>query len=112
MLGRLRMSIKECRDAYRNLSDDVFQAKSYIAAPRLFELPWNWKLNGRFDSAALERAIKQMVVKALKERPENVGKSDKELENTLLKEDDAKCKVYATILCHYKLNAYVERTDL
>ena len=87
------MTIKECRLAYRELSNEVFQAKHYITAPRV-RMPWNWHLKGRFDSEALEKGIKRIVVKALRERPENRGKSDMELENTLLKEDDAKCKMY------------------
>jgi hypothetical protein len=92
MLGRLQMTVQECREAYRNLSDGVFQAKNYVAAP-WWTMPWNWELKGRFDSDALERGMKSIVLEALRKRPENREKSDEELENTLLKDEDTKCKV-------------------
>ena len=94
MLGRLQMSVKECRDAYRELSDEVFQIKNYRAAPAM-KLPWNWALKGRFDTEALEKGIKKIVVNTLRQRPENVAKEVNELENMLLKEDNPNCKVYA-----------------
>ena len=92
MLGRLQMSIDECRAAYRDLSLEAFQATNYIAAPA-WKKPWNWKLNGRFDSKALERGIKKIVVQKLKQKEENKGKSDQELQDTLLKDINAPCKV-------------------
>ncbi|KAH7304220.1 acyl transferase/acyl hydrolase/lysophospholipase [Rhexocercosporidium sp. MPI-PUGE-AT-0058] len=70
MLGRLHMSVDECLAAYRKLSDEVFQAKHYAAAP-WWTFPWNWELKGRFDTEALERAIKSLVVEQLRKRPEN-----------------------------------------
>ena len=54
----------------------------------------NWNLKARFDSAALESGIKRIVVRVLKERPEYQSKSDDELADTLLKENNPKCKVY------------------
>jgi hypothetical protein len=98
MLGRLQMSIKECRAAYRDLSDSVFQAKNYIAAP-WWSFPWNWELKGRFDSDALERGIKTIVLKALRDRPKNFDKTDEELENALLKDENPKCKVCVDSPC-------------
>ncbi len=92
MLGRLQMSIKECRAAYRELSNEAFQITNYRAAPAI-RMPWNWNLKPRFDSAALQRGIKRIIIKALKDRPQNQSSSDDELVNTLLKENDPKCKV-------------------
>jgi hypothetical protein len=93
MLGRLQMSVKECREAYRELSGDVFQLTNYRAAP-WFGMPWDWKLKGRFNSTALEKGIKKIVRESLRKRPENKDKTDEELESMLLKEEDPKCKVY------------------
>jgi hypothetical protein len=93
MLCRLKMSIKECRAAYRVLSLEAFQAKKYRATPAI-KLPWNWNLKARFDSEALEKGIKQVIVEALKKFPQNQSKEDAELENTLLKEDNPSCKMY------------------
>jgi patatin-like phospholipase/acyl hydrolase len=33
MLGELRVSIEECRDAYLTLSKEAFQTKNFIASP-------------------------------------------------------------------------------
>ena len=93
MLGRLQMSVKECRLAHRDLADNVFQVRNYRVRPRL-RLPWNWSLNARFDSEALKKGIKRIVLTKLRERPENKAKKDEELEGTLLKEDNPKCRVY------------------
>jgi len=76
MLGRLRMSVDECIDAYASLSDKVFEKKAHRVNIR-------GQLQGRFDAAALESAIKQI----LRER----GLRD----DALLKDTDASCKVYA-----------------
>jgi patatin-like phospholipase/acyl hydrolase len=92
MLGRLEMSIKDCREAYRVLSNDVFQQKNYIAEP-WFNMPWNWHIKGRFDSDALKKGIKKIIVQELKKRRSSAGKTDEELENTLLHDENAKCKV-------------------
>ena len=56
MLGRLRMSIDECIDAYLSLSDRIFQKKRH-------RVTVNGKLQGRFDSEALAQAIKEVVAK-------------------------------------------------
>ncbi|KAH7021523.1 acyl transferase/acyl hydrolase/lysophospholipase [Microdochium trichocladiopsis] len=75
MLGRLRMSVDHCIAAYISLSNDVFQKKSH-------RVKLNGKLQGRFDSATLERAIKQI----LKETGHD--------ENVLLKDASSTCKVF------------------
>ncbi|KAF2802729.1 FabD/lysophospholipase-like protein [Mytilinidion resinicola] len=95
MLGRLQMSIEDCRQAYRELSDEAFQLKNYQAAPA-FRAPWNWNLKARFDSAALERGIKRIIVRELRRDPGNDAKSDKELEDTLLRDKQSKCKTFVT----------------
>jgi Patatin-like phospholipase len=93
MLGRLHMSIDECRKAYRELSDEAFSQKNNRAKPS-WTWPWKWKLKARFDSDALERGIKRIIVAALQQRPENQSLSHEELESFLLKEENPKCKVY------------------
>ncbi|KAI9683039.1 MAG: hypothetical protein M1822_006232 [Bathelium mastoideum] len=96
MLGRLQMSIEECRAAYRELSVQAFQPVNRTTTPSWRKAPWKWKLNGRFDSAALEKGIKRIIVEKLRQRPENQSKTDQELEDTLLKDVDARCKVFVT----------------
>jgi patatin-like phospholipase/acyl hydrolase len=93
MLGRLRMTIKECRDAYMSLSKEAFQAKNLIIRPG-WSWPWRARLQARFDTAALERGIRELIVTALRNDPNNESKSDEELAGTLLKDVDSKCKVY------------------
>lgn len=92
MLGRLRMTAGECREAYRELSAEAFESKNYTAAPA-WRMPWNWQLQGRFNSPALERGIKKIIVRALRRDPTNDAKSDAELENALLKDPTSKCRV-------------------
>jgi len=75
MLGRLHMSIDECTDAYVTLSKMVFQKQRHRVDLR-------GKIQGRFDSDELERAIKEIVVRQGLD------------EDALLKDSpDAKCKV-------------------
>jgi hypothetical protein len=74
MLGRLRMSVDECIGAYLSLSDDVFHKKRHRVTIK-------GKVQGRFDSEELERAVKAIV----KERGYD--------EEVLLKDDPAACKV-------------------
>jgi patatin-like phospholipase/acyl hydrolase len=74
MLGRLRMTIDECIDAYTTLSDKVFEKKSH-------RVNLKGKLHGRFDSAGLERAVKDVIA--------NRGLG----EDALLKDTDSPCKV-------------------
>lgn len=74
MLGRLRMTIDECIDAYTSLSDRVFEKKSH-------RVRINGELRGRFDAVELERTIKKVLVAR--------GLS----EDALLKDVDAPCKV-------------------
>jgi patatin-like phospholipase/acyl hydrolase len=80
MLGRLQMTLDECIEAYTSLSDSVFEKKAH-------RFTIQGKLQGRFDTAALEHAIKQILM--------NCG-LDKD---SLLKDSpDVHCKVYAVRL--------------
>ncbi|CAM1503382.1 Fc.00g081580.m01.CDS01 [Cosmosporella sp. VM-42] len=54
MLGRLQMTVDECIAAYTSLSNKVFEKKSH-------RVKINGQLQGRFDSAALEQAVKQTL---------------------------------------------------
>ena len=55
MLGRLKMSIGECIDAYLKLSDRVFQKKSHRVTIK-------GNIQGGFDAEELARAVKEVVV--------------------------------------------------
>jgi hypothetical protein len=54
MLGRLRMSISDCIDAYLSLSDRIFQKKRHRVTVK-------GDIQGRFDSTKLERAVKEVI---------------------------------------------------
>jgi hypothetical protein len=56
MLGRLRMTVDECIDAYLSLSDRVFQKKRHRISVK-------GHIQGRFDSKELEQAVKDVVTK-------------------------------------------------
>jgi hypothetical protein len=76
MLGRLKISIGACIDAYLSLSDRVFQKKRHRVTVK-------GKIQGRFDSEELTLAVKEIV------RKQGLD------ENALLKDTpDAICKVY------------------
>jgi len=55
MLGRLRMSIDECIEAYILLSDRIFQKKRHQGVTK------KGNIQGRFDSEELTRAVKEVV---------------------------------------------------
>lgn len=54
MLGRLKMSINECIDAYLSLSDRIFQKKRHRVTIK-------GSIQSRFDSEELERVVKEVV---------------------------------------------------
>jgi len=57
MLGRLKMSVKDCIKEYEKLSQDVFgTSRSSIS--------WTGQVQGKYKSEALERAIKGVIVDA------------------------------------------------
>lgn len=74
MLGRLRMSVDECIEAYTALSDEVFTKTSHR-----FQI--NGKIQGRFDAEKLAETIKELLRKR--------GLDD----DVLLKDIGAPCKV-------------------
>jgi len=85
VLGRLKMSIEQCIDAYTSLSDKVFEKQRHRVTVK-------GKVQGRFDTVALERAVKQMLVK------QGLG------ENALLKDSsDEACKVCVRVLLSSKV---------
>jgi len=57
MLGRLKMSIDECINAYTELSEDVFHRKRQIP------MGLRGDLRERYDSEALELAVKKILKK-------------------------------------------------
>ena len=56
MLGRLKMSIDKCINAYLSLSDRVFQKKRHRITTKV-------NIQGRFNSEELEQAVKEIVTK-------------------------------------------------
>jgi hypothetical protein len=75
MLGRLKMSIDECIDAYLSLSDRIFQKKRHRVTVK-------GNVQGRFDSDELELAVKEVII------------SQGLQEDALLKDTpEAECKV-------------------
>lgn len=77
MLGRLKMTVDECISAYADLSDEVFQKKHHRVNIRA------GGIQGRFDSSALERAFKEIIVSR--------GFDEDEL---LFDNHDGACKVF------------------
>jgi len=78
MLGRLRMTLDECEEAYLNLSERIFTPKRSTFNPlrsKDFLLA-----DGKFDYKELEKAIKDIVVR-------NHGLE----ESTLFKDLDPQC---------------------
>lgn len=56
MLGRLQMTVDDCIDAYISLFDKVFQKQRHRVTIK-------GNVQGRFDTDALERAIKEIVAR-------------------------------------------------
>ena len=54
MLGRLRMTVDECITTYISLSEKVFEKKAHRVSIK-------GKVQGRYDSEALEQTIKQVL---------------------------------------------------
>ncbi|KAF4951200.1 hypothetical protein FSARC_12980 [Fusarium sarcochroum] len=76
MLGRLRISVDGCIDAYNDLSDRIFRKQKH-------RVTLGGSVQGRFDSEELERAIKKVI----QEQGFDV--------NEPLKDDrNARCKVF------------------
>jgi patatin-like phospholipase/acyl hydrolase len=56
MLGRLRMTIDKCINAYLSLSDRVFQKKRHRVSVK-------GQIQGRFDSEELAQAVKEVITR-------------------------------------------------
>ena len=56
MLGRLKMDIDSCIKAYITLADVVFQKVKHRVKT------YKGEVQGRFDTEALERSIKEIIV--------------------------------------------------
>ena len=80
MLGRLKMTVDECIDAYADLSNRVFRKSHHRVNLR------DGSIQGRFDSLELERATKEIIVK--------FGFDENELLRDI---PDATCKVSVTL---------------
>lgn len=92
LLGRLRLTISECIEAYSVLSEEVFRSKHSIEASFL-KLPWRSSRKARFSSTALERVMREIIVKALRKETSNEFKSDEVLAKSLLKDAESTCRV-------------------
>ncbi|KAF2623699.1 FabD/lysophospholipase-like protein [Macroventuria anomochaeta] len=86
MLGRLGMTIDECRHAYLDLAAEAFELKNHPAKP-MWGIPWKWELNARFNTEALECGMKRIIRRALRRDPAIEMLLDTELENALLKDN-------------------------
>ncbi|KFY76476.1 hypothetical protein V499_03898 [Pseudogymnoascus sp. VKM F-103] len=82
MLGRLRMTIPECIKAYTELSKAIFTPRHSRASPVRGVEYLNG--DGKFDSLALEREIKNQI------RKSKVAKNDDQI---LLQDPESPCKV-------------------
>ena len=83
MLGRLRMTLEACEDAYLKLSKKIFTPRSGNILMQKMDF---LNANGKFDEKVLENAIKECIkIKFPEMSPENV----------LLKDPDPSCKTYA-----------------
>lgn len=92
MLGRLRMTIPECIEAYTELSKAIFTPRRSSSIPIGAVEYLNG--NGKFDSETLEKQIKAQIKKS------KVAKQDDQI---LLKDPGSPCKVYVTsqeLLCY------------
>jgi hypothetical protein len=85
MLGRLRMSIDQCQEAYLRLFERIFNPRraAYNALGRAKDF---LQADGRFDSRELEDSIKEII--------KGFGAS----EEALLQDADPQCKVCVACL--------------
>jgi hypothetical protein len=107
MLGRLRMSVDECIEAYTELADKVFTKKALPIdwGNSFWRLPWNYRLQGRFDTDALKEATIDIVQEALNKENEGLNpdqvaakplRHKSGAEALLRDEGSASCKVFVT----------------
>lgn len=67
MLGRLRMTVAECVDAYRELMPAIFEKSKHRYSIS------KGKLQGRYDGKALEDGVKS-ILKRLNKKPDELLK--------------------------------------
>ncbi|KAF8854495.1 FabD/lysophospholipase-like protein [Acephala macrosclerotiorum] len=82
MLGRLRMSIDQCEDAYMKFSEDIFTSPNAIA--KAYNL---LNATGRFSTQALETNIKEFIDSA------GLAQSEKFDDSR-----DGSCKVFVSVV--------------
>lgn len=88
MLGRLRMSITQCREAYEKLASEAFLPVNYSLRP-LRKITDKYQAKPEFDVRALENAIRKVI--ATHETP---GAS---VDDSLLKDmPSSSCKIFVT----------------
>ncbi|KUJ11113.1 uncharacterized protein LY89DRAFT_595046 [Mollisia scopiformis] len=68
MLGRLRMSLEECENAYLKLSEQISQPRHSRFS--IFRATTFLRADGKFDAAILEEVIKETL--AENDFPEDV----------------------------------------
>ncbi|OJJ82631.1 uncharacterized protein ASPGLDRAFT_129530 [Aspergillus glaucus CBS 516.65] len=78
MLGRLKMGVNECIDAYNTLATQAFTRKAYLP------ITLTGHVKERFDSKQLEAALKKAIADRLHDQ------------DALLKDPDTSCRV---VLC-------------
>jgi predicted acylesterase/phospholipase RssA len=77
MLGRLRMSVNDCIEAYQRLSEKIFtpvHSNSNVAGRAVAK----FKAEGKFDSEPLETTVKQMCQEHLSSESELMRDDDKD----------------------------------
>ena len=98
MLGRLRMSLKECEAAYIQLSKEIFTPVRDLADPRrVYDF---FKANGKFDEKPLESCIKEAVKRNGLDEDALLEEVGSELEP---------CKVY---VAHFYIIPYLRRLTI
>jgi hypothetical protein len=86
MLGKLRMSIKDCEDAYDSISKRIFEKKAgIVTSPAVAFMAGSYL----YDSKPLEDAVKELVIKHI---PGATG--DAKLQDPSNSPDADVCKVY------------------
>ena len=95
MLGRLEMTVDECIDAYVRMMDAVFKKTNH----RFKNL--KGATQGRFDTAALEDAVKQTI------REAKVAGGGRMKVDAPMRNDSSACKTYVIIRAHNLMASFV-----
>ena len=93
MLGRLEMTVDECIEKYISLSRSVFRSQ------HMFSVSWRGKIQPRFRTADLERAIQEIILGSAIIQTEGTG-----IEAVMRRETPSGCRTYAfdrkPFFCH------------